>query len=178
MPCIMGWPAAGVVTVLSVTDVGKPACAHGRTKLIAQVINCFGNSSPFVLPHVICKAKIVMHLAIMRISDISVIYEIKRHAISLSISCVCFYANNNLLKGRASAAYERAISDLECTSYDMWHTLLRDVLVRYIKLLTNPEGPAPSAPTLTRKETIEHDTTRKAAAPQPPPQQQPQQPPC
>ncbi len=55
------------------TDVGKPACAHGRTKLIAQVINGFGNSSPFVLPH----AKILTHLAIMRISDISVIHDIK-----------------------------------------------------------------------------------------------------
>ena len=51
-------------------DVGKPAGAHGRTKLIAQVINCFGNSC------VIFKAKILMHLAIMRISDISVIHEI------------------------------------------------------------------------------------------------------
>ncbi len=62
---------------MSVTDVGKPACAHGRTKLIAQVINGFGNSRPFVLPHVICKAKILMHLAIIRISDISVIHDIK-----------------------------------------------------------------------------------------------------
>ncbi len=62
---------------MSVTDAGKPACVHGRTMLIAQVINCFGNSSPFVLPHVICRAKILMHLAIMRISDISVIHDIK-----------------------------------------------------------------------------------------------------
>ncbi len=68
VPCITGGPAAGVA--LSVTDVGKPACAHGRTKLIAQVINGFGNS------RVIFKAKILMHLAIMRISDISVIHEI------------------------------------------------------------------------------------------------------
>jgi hypothetical protein len=71
VPCITGGPAAGVA--LSVTDVGKPACEHGRTKLIAQVINGFGNSRPFVLPHVICKAKILMHLTIIRISDISVI---------------------------------------------------------------------------------------------------------
>ncbi len=71
MLCPTGWPAAGVA--LSVTDVGKPACAHGRTKLIAQVINSFGNSRPFVLPHVIFKAKILMYLAIMRKSDISVI---------------------------------------------------------------------------------------------------------
>ena len=68
MPCPTGGPAAGVA--LSVTDVGKPACAHGSTKLIAQVINGFGNS------RVIFKAKILMHLAIMRISDISVIHDI------------------------------------------------------------------------------------------------------
>ncbi len=74
MPCPTGGPAAGVA--LSVTDVGKPACAHGRTKLIAQVINGFGNSRPFVLPHVVFKAKILMHLAIMRMSDISVIHDI------------------------------------------------------------------------------------------------------
>jgi hypothetical protein len=77
--------------------------------------------------------------------------ETMTYAISLSISCVCLDANSNLLKGRASAAYERAMSDLECTSDDTWHTLLQEVLVWYIKLLTNPEGPAPSAPTLTRK---------------------------
>ncbi len=89
--------------------------------------------------------------------------ETMSYAISLSISCVCLHANNNLLKGRASAAYERAMSDLECTSDDMWHTLLQDILVWYVKLLTNPEGPAPSAPTLTRKEIIEQDTARKEA---------------
>ncbi len=55
---------------MSVTDVGKPACAHGSMKLIAQVINVFGNSC------VIFKAKILMHLAIMHISDIGVIHEI------------------------------------------------------------------------------------------------------
>ncbi len=55
---------------MSVTDVGKPACAHGSTKLIVQVINCFGNS------RVIFKAKILMHLAIMRISNISVIHDL------------------------------------------------------------------------------------------------------
>ncbi len=89
--------------------------------------------------------------------------ETMTYTFSLSISCVCLHANDNLLKGRASVAYERAMSDLECTSDDMWHTLLQDVLVRYVKLLTNPEGPAPSAPPLTRKEIIEHDTARKAA---------------
>jgi hypothetical protein len=39
-------------------------------------------------------------------------------------------------------------------------TLLLHVL-EYVTLLTNLEGPAPSAPTLTRKEIIERDTTRK-----------------
>ena len=52
VPCPTGGPAAGVA--LSVTDVGKPACAHGSTKLIAQVINGFGNS------RVIFKAKILI----------------------------------------------------------------------------------------------------------------------
>ena len=53
------------------------------------------------------------------------------------------------------------MSDLECTSNDMWPTLLRDVL-EYVTLLTNLEleGSAPSVPTLTRKEIIERDTTR------------------
>ncbi len=60
----------------------------------------------------------------------------------------------------------------------MLHTLLQDVPVRYVKLLNNPEGPALSAPTLTRKEIIEHDTTRKQPAPPPPQSQQPLQPPC
>ncbi len=55
------------------------------------------------------------------------------------------------------------MSDLECTSDDTWHTLLQDVLVRYFTLLTNPEGPAPSAPTLTQKEIIKRDTARKEA---------------
>ena len=60
----------GCVFRVGLTDVGKPAGAHGRTKLIAQVFNGFGNS------RVIFKAKILMHLAIMRLSDISVINDI------------------------------------------------------------------------------------------------------
>jgi hypothetical protein len=89
--------------------------------------------------------------------------ETMAYAISLSISCICFHANNNILKGRASAAYERAMSDLESMSDDTWHTLLQHVLVEYDTHLTNLEGPAPSAPTLTRKEIIERDTARKEA---------------
>ncbi len=66
------------------------------------------------------------------------------------------------MKGRALAAYERAMSDLESMSDDTWPTLLQHVL-EYITLLTNLEleGSAPSVPTLTRKEIIERDTTRK-----------------
>jgi hypothetical protein len=45
----------------------------------------------------------------------------------------------------------------------MWHSLLQDVLVRYVTLLTNPEGPAPSVPTLTRPEIIQRDHARKQA---------------
>jgi hypothetical protein len=39
-----------------------------------------------------------------------------------------------------------------------WHSVLQEVLVQYVTLLTNPEGPAPSAPTLPRKEIIKRDT--------------------
>ncbi len=56
------------------------------------------------------------------------------------------------------------MSDLEAMPDATWHTLLLDVLVQYVTLLTNPEGPAPSAPTLTRKQTIERDTARKEAS--------------
>jgi hypothetical protein len=44
------------------TDVGKPTGTHGRTKLIAQVINGLGNQRPLVLPHVVCKSKILTNL--------------------------------------------------------------------------------------------------------------------
>ncbi len=63
-------PRAGRQQGWRCPDIGKPACAHGRTKLIAQVFNGFGNSS------VIFKAQLLMHLAIMRISDIIVINDI------------------------------------------------------------------------------------------------------
>ena len=44
-----------------------------------------------------------------------------------------------------------------------WHSLLQDVLVQYVTLLTNPEGPAPSAPMLTKQEIIQHDNARTEA---------------
>ena len=52
------------------TDVWKPSGTHGRTKLIAQVINGLGNQGPLVLPHVVCKYKILTNLQIMRIISI------------------------------------------------------------------------------------------------------------
>jgi hypothetical protein len=82
------------------------------------------------------------------------------YAISLSITCVCFNANDEIVKGRASGAYERALSDLQSMSDPAWHSLLRQLLVT---LLTNPEGPAPSAPALTRAEILKPDTARKEA---------------
>ncbi len=60
------------------------------------------------------------------------------------------------------------MSDLESMSDDTQPTLLQHVL-EYITLLTNLEGPAQSAPTLTRKEIIEHDTTKPVPLPSPPP---------
>ena len=56
-----------------------------QDELIAQVINCFANSSPFVLPHVICKAKFLQYLAIMHIISISVIIVI---SIIMVIKCI------------------------------------------------------------------------------------------
>jgi hypothetical protein len=35
--------------------------------------------------------------------------ETMAYATSLSISCVCLHANDDIVKGRASAAYERAM---------------------------------------------------------------------
>ncbi len=57
-------------------DVRKPSSAHGRAKLIAQGINGLGNCGPSVLPHVICKTKILTYLEIIGIISISVISEI------------------------------------------------------------------------------------------------------
>jgi hypothetical protein len=76
--------------------------------------------------------------------------ETMAYAFSLSVSCICLHSNDEILKGRASAAYEQAMSDLENMTDATRHFLLQDVIVRYVTLLTNPEGPAASIPTLTR----------------------------
>jgi hypothetical protein len=52
----------------------------------------------------------------------------------------------------AQAGVELAMADLKKKSDPSWHTLL-----------TNPEGPAPSAPTLTRQEILERDAAMKEA---------------
>ena len=51
-----------VLLSVHTTDVGKPPGTHGRTKLIAQVINGLGNRRPLVLPHVVRKSKILTNL--------------------------------------------------------------------------------------------------------------------
>ncbi len=56
------------------------------------------------------------------------------------------------------------MADLEKMSDPLWHTLLQNLLIKYIRLLTNPEGPAPSAPTLTRQEILEHRKEASAAS--------------
>jgi hypothetical protein len=63
----------------------------------------------------------------------------------------------------AQASVERAMADHEKMSYPSWHKNLRNLLVEYVTLLTNPEGPTPSAPTLTRQEIPERDAARKEA---------------
>jgi hypothetical protein len=50
--------------------------------------------------------------------------ETMAYAVSLSVSCVCLHSNDEILKGRASAAYERVMSDLEQMPDSMWHSLL------------------------------------------------------
>jgi hypothetical protein len=55
------------------------------------------------------------------------------------------------------------MADLEKMSDSSWHTLLLNLFVEYVTLLTNPEGPAPSAPTLTRQEILELNAARKEA---------------
>ena len=52
---------------------------------------------------------------------------------------------------------------LENLSDPAWHTLLRHLLIEYATLLTNPEGPAQSAPSLTRQEVLERDAARQEA---------------
>ena len=73
---------------VSLLDVRKPSGAHGRAKLIAQGINGFSNCGPSVLPHVICKTKILPYLEIIRIMSISVISVISRICVMSVIKCI------------------------------------------------------------------------------------------
>ncbi len=54
--------------------------------------------------------------------------ETMSYAISLSVSCVSLHANDIIVKGRASAVYEKALADLNNMSDPAWHTLLRNLL--------------------------------------------------
>ena len=65
--------------------------------------------------------------------------ETMSYAISLSVSCVYYHENTDTSKSRASGAYERAITDLNNMSDPEWYALLREVLIEYVTLLTNPE---------------------------------------
>ncbi len=68
--------------------VSQLSIAQGRTKSIAEVIDCGRNSSAFLLPHVICDAKIIANLkqtrkimrinAIMNISTLIAISKISK----------------------------------------------------------------------------------------------------
>jgi hypothetical protein len=62
------------------------------------------------------------------------------------------------------------MSNLESMSDDTLPTFIQHVL-EYVTLLTNLEGSAPSAPTLTRKEIIEATPPGKNPAPPPSPPQ-------
>ena len=73
---------------VSLLDVRKPSGAHGRAKLIAQGINGFSNCGPSVLPHVICKTKILPYLEIIRIMSISVISVISVIGVISVIKCI------------------------------------------------------------------------------------------
>jgi hypothetical protein len=44
-----------------------------------------------------------------------------------------------------------------------WHSLLRQLLIKYVTLLTNPEGTSPSAPSLKRKKCLERDKSSEEA---------------
>jgi hypothetical protein len=64
------------------------------------------------------------------------------------------------------------MTDFESMSDATWHSLLRDVLVWYVTHLTNPEGPAPSAPMLTKHQILQSDNARKEARAHPIPASQ------
>ena len=44
-----------------------------------------------------------------------------------------------------------------------WHSLLRQLIIKYVTLLTNPEGTTPSAPSLKRQECLERDKASEEA---------------
>ena len=85
------------------------------------------------------------------------------YAIYLSVQSVCFRTTDEMLKGKPASTYERALADFEKLSDPTWRSLLESLLIPYVRQVTCPEGPAPSAPTFTKLQSIASDSARKAA---------------
>jgi len=86
------------------------------------------------------------------------------YAIYLSVQSVCFRTTDEMLKGKPASTYERALADFEKLNDPTWRSLLESLLIPYVRQVTCPEGPAPSAPTFTKIQSIASDTARKAAS--------------
>ncbi len=57
----------------------------------------------------------------------------------------------------------RCLGHSSSIGYPEWHSLLRQLLIEYVTLLTNPEGTSPSAPSLKRQECLERDKASEEA---------------
>ena len=86
------------------------------------------------------------------------------YAIYLSVQSVCFRTTDEMLKGKPASTYERALADFEKLNDPTWRSLLESLLIPYVRQVTCPEGPAPSAPTFTKIQSIASDSARKAAS--------------
>jgi len=86
------------------------------------------------------------------------------YAIYLSVQSVCFRTTDEMLKGKPASTYERALADFEKLDNPTWRSLMESLLIPYVRQVTCPEGPAPSAPTFTKLQSIASDSARKAAS--------------
>ncbi len=72
-------------------------------------------------------------------------------------------------EGQGFTAYERAMAHfneiLDCD----WHNLLRELLIEYVTLLTNPDGTTLSAPSHKKQERLERDIASEEARTAPAP---------
>jgi hypothetical protein len=62
--------------ILLPVDVSQPSIAQGRTKSIAEIIDCGSNCHASVLPHVICYAKIIEYLQQIKKMRINALMQI------------------------------------------------------------------------------------------------------